>query len=510
MKKNIIKISLGLIGLFWTSSCSSDFLDVPLQGKPTADTDPNLVQNLVVGVYNSLLTGESFGAEGDVHGFAFVSATNIMSDDADKGSTAIDQQITAGVLDDFTVTSTNSFVQALWSGHYNGIAKVNNALAIIDGSNLDDAAKKRLSGEIRFIRAYYYFNLVRWFGGVPKIVRVPKDASDANTDPVFQTRASVDEIYQLITEDLQFSADNLPLKTQTGAGRIAKGTAQSLLAKVYMYRKEWQKVYDLTKEVMNSGQYDLVPDYSIIWRQAGDNNREAIFEVQTGQFNNSDYGVSNYSMSQGPRVGGAGGWTDLGWGFCTPSQSLVSAYESGDLRRNSTIIFIDNSGKHTGTVLFDGFRIPSADSVQNLRYNYKAYHSENKNVESWLGNRDKKQKNIHLLRFAEVLLMNAEAANELGKPGESIVNLNRLRQRAGLKDLTVGSQTQVREAIWQERHVELAMEHDRFFDLVRTGRAAQVLSAHNRNFRPGVNELLPIPSLQIALSGGKLTQNNGY
>ncbi|RFS14146.1 RagB/SusD family nutrient uptake outer membrane protein [Emticicia sp. C21] len=510
MKKNILKISTSAFLLLWASSCSSDFLEVPLQGKPTADTDPNLVQNLVIGVYNSLLTGESFGAEGDIHGFAFVSATNILSDDAEKGSTPIDQQQTAGVLDDFSVTSTNSFVQALWSGHYNGIAKVNNALAIIEASNQDDATKKRLSGEVRFIRGYYYFNLVRWFGAVPKITRVPKDASDANNDPVFQTRASVDEIYQLITDDLQFGADNLPLKTQTGPGRISKGTAQAMLAKVYMYRKQWQKAYDLSKEVMNSGQYDLLPDYSTIWRQAGDNSREDVFEVQTGQFNNSDFGISNYSMSQGPRVGGLGGWTDLGWGFGTPSPSLVSAYEPGDLRMNSTIIFIDNSGKHTGTTLFDGFRIPSADSVQNLRYNYKAYHSENKNVENWLGNRDKKQKNLHLLRFAEVLLINAEAANELGKPAEAIVNLNRVRQRAGLKALTVGSQTQVREAVWQERHVELALEHDRFFDLVRTGRAAQVLSVTNKNFRAGVNELLPIPSLQIALSGGKLTQNNGY
>lgn len=510
MKRNIIKISASAIVLLWASSCSSDFLNVPLQGKPTAGTDPNLPQNLVVGVYNSLMTGEAFGSEGDVHGLSFVTATNIISDDADKGSTATDQQGTVGVIDEFTVTPTNTLVQALWAGHYNGVAKVNNALVSIQQSTLDETTKNRLMGEIRVIRGYYYFNLVRWFGGVPKILRVPKDASDANTDPVFQTRATADEIYAQIIEDLQFGATNLPLRSATGAGRIAKGTAQSLLAKVYMYRKEWQKVYDLTKEVMNSGQYDLIADYATIWRQAGDNSREAILEVQTGQFNNSDFGVNAYSMFQGPRVGGKGGWTDLGWGFNNPSQSLVNAYEPGDLRRNATIIFIDNSGKYTGTVLFDGFRIPSADSVQNLRYNYKAYHSENKNVENYLGNRDKKQKNIHLLRFAEVLLMNAEAANELGKPAEAIANLNRIRQRAGLKALTVGSQTDIRDAVWQERHIELAMEHDRFFDLVRTGRAASVLKASGKNFVAGKNELLPIPSLQIELSGGKLTQNNGY
>ncbi|WP_435355177.1 RagB/SusD family nutrient uptake outer membrane protein [Emticicia sp. SJ17W-69] len=510
MKKYIIIISSFIATSLWISACSSDFLNVPLQGKPTAETDPNLPQNLVVGVYNSLMTAESFGAEGDVHGIAFVSATNIISDDADKGSTPSDQQGTVGVIDDFTLTPTNLFVQSLWAGHYNGIAKVNNALVSIEQSTLEEVTKKRLTSEIRFIRAYYYFNLVRWFGGVPKILRVPKDALDANTDPIFQTRASSEDIYQVILEDLLFSTANLPLRNQTGAGRIAKGTAQSLLAKVYMYRKEWQKAYDLTKEVINSNQYDLLPNYETIWRQAGDNSKEAIFEVQTGQFNNSDFGVNTYSMFQGPRVGGKGGWTDLGWGFCTPSQSLVNAYELGDLRKEASIIFIDNSGKYKGTTLFDGFRVPSADSVQNLRYNYKAYHSENKNIESFLGNRDRKQKNIHLLRFAEVLLINAEAANELGKTAEASIYLNKIRQRAGLKALTISTQNDMREAIWQERHVELAMEHDRFFDLVRTGRAAKVLSSTNKNFTAGKNELLPIPALQIALSGGQLTQNKGY
>lgn len=509
MKKH--SITTGILALLLSlSACNSSFLDVPLQGKPTADTDPNFAQNLVVGVYNSLMLGEAFGAEGDIHGIAFISATNVISDDADKGSTPSDQQGTVGVIDEFTVTATNSFVQALWSGYYNGIAKVNQSLVAIANSNLDEATKNRLTAEVRFIRGYYYFNLVRWFGGVPKILRVPKDASDANTDPTFQTRASVDDIYQVIIDDLQNGVTNLPLRSQTQAGRIAKGTAQAMLAKVYMYRKEWQKAYDLSKEVMNSGQYDLVPDYSTIWRQAGDNNREDIFEIQTGQFNNSDFGISNYSMFHGPRVGGKGGWTDLGWGFGNPTTSLVNSYEAGDLRKNSTIIFIDNSGTYKGTVLYDGFRIPSADSVENLRYNYKAYHSENKNVESWLGNRDRKQKNVHLLRLAEVLLIHAEAANELGKAGEALVPLNRVRQRAGLKAITVTGQTALREAIRQERHVELAMEHDRFFDLVRQGIAAETLQKTGKKFVKGTHELLPIPALQIALSGGKLTQNNGY
>lgn len=504
------KIVISILSIFLFQNCSSDFLDVPLQGKPTAETDPNLAENLVIGVYNSLMTGESFGAEGDAHGIAFVSATNIISDDADKGSTPSDQAGTVGVLDNFTVTPTNLFVQSLWAGHYNGIAKANNALVIIQNSTLNDAVKNKLIGEVRFIRGYYYFNMVRWFGGVPKILRVPANAADANDDPVFQTRASVDEIYQVIIEDLQFGVDNLPLRNQTQAGRISKGTAQAMLAKVYLYRKDWQKAYSLSNEVISSGQYALLEDYSLLWRQAGDNSKEAIFEIQTGQFNNTDFGINSYSMFQGPRVGGKGGWRDLGWGFCTPSNTLANSYESGDKRKESTIIFIDNSGKYIGTKLFDGYRIPSADSVENLRYNYKAYHSENPNVESYLGNRDRKQKNVHLLRLADVYLINAEAANELGKTNEAIGRLNSIRKRAGLSDTKAMSTPEVKTAIWNERHVELAMEHDRWFDLVRTGQVTVAMKNAGKSFVSGKNELLPIPALQIALSNNKLVQNPNY
>ena len=492
------------------SACQNDFLDVPVQGQATTATDPNLAVNLVTGVYNSLLNGEAFGgAGGDIHGISFIAATNIISDDADKGSTPGDQPA-LGTIDDFTLTSTNGFVAALWDGYYSGISRANQALAALSTASIPANTKAQLTGEVRFIRGYYYFNLVRFFGKVPKVVRVPADAQDANNDVAFQTRAPVDTIYNVIIQDLQFAASNLPLRSASAPGHVSKGAAQSLLAKVYLYRKAWQRVFDLTNEVINSGQYALLPDYYILWRQAGDNSPEAVFEVQTGQFNNSDYGINGYTTWQGPRVGGKGGWTDLGFGFNTPSQNLFNAYEPGDKRRAATIIAIDNSGKYLGTRLFDGFRIPSADSVQNLFYNYKAYHSENRNVETFSGNRDRKQKNLHVLRFAEVLLMNAEAANELGQTGPAITNLNRVRSRAGLTSTTAAGQTEVRAAIWKERRVELAMEHDRFFDLVRQDRAALVMRAAGKSFVAGKHELLPVPSLQIALSGGKLDQNNGY
>jgi len=502
------KIMLAM-AILMVNACSPDFLDVPLQGKGTAATDPALAENLVVGVYNSLLSGDAFGG-GDTHGIAFISATNIMSDDADKGSTPSDQIGIIGELDNFLQTPTNTFVASLWSGYFSGIAKCNQALQALETATADDATKKRWIGEVRFIRGYYYFNLVRLFGGVPLVSRVPLSAEDANTDPKFQTRATAAEIYTFIKDDLLYAVENTPLRNATQKGRINRGTAQSLLAKVYLYEKNWQKVFDLTQSVIQSGQYALLPDYEQIWRQAGDNSSESIFEIQTGVFNNSDFGVNGYCVWQGPRVGGKGGWTDLGFGFCTPSENLVTAYEMGDKRRGPTIIEIDRTAERRGTVLYDGFRVPSKDSVENFYYNYKAYHSENKNVESFLGNRDKKQKNIHLLRYADVLLMHAEASNELGQAGQAINDINTIRTRAGLSNTAAMAGQGLREAIWKERRFELAMEHDRFFDLVRQGRAAQVLRAAGKNFVEGKHELLPVPALQIELSGNKLIQNQGY
>ncbi|MBS1490201.1 MAG: RagB/SusD family nutrient uptake outer membrane protein [Bacteroidetes bacterium] len=484
-------------------SCSKEFLDVKVQGGETTTSNPNLAQDLVTGVYSSLLQGDSWG-NGDVHGFAFLSATSIASDDADKGSYAADQATTAGQFDNFTLTSTNPFCGTLWSGHYNSIGAANQALKALAPAPLPMATKKILVGEVKFLRGYFYFNLVRFFGGVPLVLQVPKDAHDANTNPVYQTRTAATVVYDSIIRDLHYAIANLPSKAQAGTGHATKGAAQSLLAKVYLYLAQWDSVKALTNQVITSGQYQLVQDYSLQFKQAGNNCSESIFEIETGKFNNSNFGIANWTVSQGPRVGGMGGWNDLGWGFNNPSTALINTYETGDLRKNATIIFIDNSGLHKGTVLWDGFRIPSSDSVQNLYYNYKAYTSSvvpSKETYATPGDKDR-PKNIPVLRYADVLLMNAEAALHTG--GDAATPVNLVRVRAGL--LPKGSVTLA--DLKQERHVELAMEEDRFWDLVRWGDAASVLGS--KGFVAGTHELLPIPATQILLSNGKLTQNPGY
>lgn len=501
-------------GLIVVAGCKKSFLDVPPQGELTEELalkDPEAADKLVGGVYNTLYFG---GFDRTTVGFLWQLTNDIASDDADKGSTPGDFNVNGiGDVDNFRHDPNNFIFNNIWTGHYSAITRANKAIEILNQSTFEAGRKSRLLGEVRFLRGLYYFNLVRFFGGVPKIDRV-LTPEEANGD-VAQTRATREEIYALVTSDLEFAATNLPWKGDAAVtvGRATKGAAHAYLAKVYMYLKDWQKSFSNAQTVINSGRYQLVSDYATIFREksqggpvpGGNNNAESIFEVQTG-INAGENAVSPlFSNGQGPR--GRGGWNDLGFGFNTPTTDLVGNYEAGDTRREGTIIFINPTvaGNSPGTILWDGYRLPSKDSVENERYNYKAYHSTIAESPQLTSNKDTKPKNIRLMRYAEVLLIYAEAAANLNNTGEATAKLNMVRARA---NLTASTGTVAN--IWKERRSELAMEQDRFFDLVRQGRAGQVLRAHGKPFVDGKHEVFPIPQAQRDLSGGRLSQNPGY
>jgi len=510
-------------------ACKKSFLEVPIQGQGTPSTDPQVALNNVTGAYNALITPDptqsEFGSY-DIHGIYFITVTNIMSDDADKGSYPGDQPLAADI-DNFTVNSDNTYVAGLWRGYYAGISRTNIAITGLAQTALPAAQVTRLTAEMRFLRAYLYFNMVRMFGGVPLVLTVP--SGPKNQDSSFYYRTTAANVYaKAIIPDLQYAVANLPLKSATDVGRATKGAAETLLAKVDLYLKNWQEADSLTTDVISSTQYQLMPDYSILWRQAGDNCAESVFEVETGIYGNADYGIPGYVEFQGARQDNGMGtpftpWNnpgfnqpsgDDGYGFDLPSANLVAAYEPGDLRKAATIISLPASS--SPDTLYDGFVIPTMAGL-SANYNYKAYHSKilpggtRPQLEAFDGDRGLCQKNLHILRYAEVLLIKAEAANELGNSGTAIGYLNMVRNRAGLPTTSAVSQSDVRIAIWNERRVELAMEHDRFWDLVRQGRAAQVMIAAGKtSFVTGKSELLPIPSSEIAVTGGRLTQNNGY
>ena len=464
-------------------SCEDDLNVEPTDSQTEVDflNNPNNAIQLVNGVYNKQL-------DYNMYSFSWIGITSITSDDADKGSTPGDFGSDKQKMDALTFGSTDVSFLDVWQARYDGIYRANNALYYLEQLTIDETLKNRLIGEIKFLRALFYFDLVRCFGGVPLVTtRIDVNDTQAITNIVY-VRKTKPETYALIESDLQDAIARLPLKSTYGAnnlGRASKGAAQALLAKAFLYQQKWQEAFDMAGEVINSGQYALLPDYAQVWREAGENGMESIYEVQA----TLTKGIIEYTDVQGPR-----GTPDLGWGFNTPSISLVNSYEPGDLRKNATIMFVPG-------VLWDGFIAPT--TWTNPRYNYKAYHSSI--AESWNDNKVETAKNLRILKYSDVLLIRAEAGFHIGS-GEALLRVNEIRNRAGLANLSAVTLAE----ILKERRLEMAMEHERWFDIVRTGTAAAAMAADGKTFITGTHELFPIPIQEIVRSGGLLIQNPGY
>lgn len=488
MNKKIIILSSLLLLSLSNQSCSNDYLDVPTtQAISTED----------LSLYNNDAGAESFVTsiyakfrDWNMSSFSWNGVSSITSDDADKGSSPGDTGGDKDLLDALNFTPTGGSIEEIFKANYQAVNRCNQALFFIPQlNNADPSLRNRLIGEARFLRAFVYFTLVRSYGGVPIVDHVPVAGNE--DDRVMQlTRKTKEEVYAFIEADLQAAIAALPDKSAysaTNKGRASKGAAYALLAKVSLYQKKWQQVIDNCNMVTG---YTLTPDFAEIYKISGENNAESIFEIQ-GQGGIDMPGIRQYSQTQGAR--GAGGW---GWGFNTPSQSLVDAYNAeGDTeRRNATIIFRNST-------LYDGRVVPA--TVENPYYNYKAYSS------AFTGS-DYSDANIRYLRYAEVLLMKAEAMNELGQTGAAAPFLNQVRNRAGLANTTAVSQSDMRMAIYKERRLELAFEHDRWFDIIRTGQAQAAMAANGKTFVVGKHELFPIPQSFLNEAQGLSTQNPNY
>lgn len=457
-------------------SCTDKFLETNANEITIDAISAEQAVELVNSTYNILLSWQ-------VSSFSWNAISSIASDDADKGSDPGDTGADKHLFDILAHDATSISIAEVWEGHYNGIQRANQAINRIKlFDDLDLELRHRLIGEAKFLRALFYFRLVQTYGGVPIITETPDVNSPIET---LLRRASKNEVFEFIENDLIESINVLPEKStyaDNQLGRATIGAAKTLLAKVSLYQNKWETVLELTNDVIKSGEYNLTPNYEDIWKEVGENNEESIFEIQAkGEL--PSVGVDQYSLTQGAR--GVGGW---GWGFNVPSENLLNSYDPNDLRRDATIIF-------RGETLYDGRFVP--ETVVNPMYNQKAYSSAFTDYQQT-------GKNIRILRYAEVLLMNAEAASQLG--GDVAGPLNQVRNRAGLESVNNPSQTDV----WNERRWELAFEHDRYFDLVRQGRAATVLQSLGIPFKVGKHELFPIPQVQINLSDGILKQNPGW
>lgn len=464
-------------------SCSKKFLEEPSRTVTIADLINNPTdgaQRLIAAVYSKLY-------DWNVHTFSWIGISSITSDDAEKGSFTGDTGTDKDLLDEWSFLTSSISFDEVWIGNFEGIGRACYALKFIPEMNLDAAQKSRYTAEAKMLRAYFYWNLVRTFGGVPKIDHVLVSQDDILSS---SNRASASEIYAFIESDLNDAISTLPATAEKG--RVTKGAAQALLAKVYLYQKKWPQSKTMCDAIIANTQYSLVPDYATIWREAGEFSSESIWEVNAVGIT-PNKGVQQYSQVQSPNVDG------LGWGFNSPSQDLVNAYEAGDKRKAATILT-------RGQTLWDGFTINSG--APNLYSNYKAWVSHT--METYNGDNENTNKNLRLFRFGEILLIKAEVENELNDTSAAIGPLNQIRNRAGLASIYAISKDDLRNAIYKERRVEMAFEHDRTFDLRRTGRAAAVLQALGKPYISPKHDLFPIPQHQIQLSGNRLEQNPGY
>ncbi len=487
----------GLIGLtiiITAASCSEDFLERKPKGQLTYDT---YFENADHAVWATNAIYQQF-RQWDMCAFPWIGITDILSDDADKGSTPTDALYILE-LDDFTFNQTNAAISGAWTGHYQAIFRANLAIENIPGIDMDEALKNRLVGEAKFLRAYTYFRLVQWFGDVPLIDGVLTDDQYYN-----QVRAPKEDVYAFIIQDLTDAMQVLPEKSDYDAedlGRATKGAARGILAKLYMAMHEYQLAVDQCEAIITSNEYSLLSRYADIFMPVGEHAAESIFETGAvaTQAPIAGPGATPFNMIQGVR-----GVPNLGWGFNRPSDALVAAYEPGDPRRQATIIYV-------GEVLPDGSTIVEDNpEVLNERYNQKAW------VPAHPGLQDNGPGNIRLLRYADILLLAAEAHNELNNPGKALEYLNMIRARARgsnnfiLPNITTMDKDELREKIYHERRVELAMEQQRWFDLARWGRIADVMGPLKENFTAPKHLLLPVPQTEVDLTGGTIQQNQGY
>lgn len=407
------------------------------------------------------------------------------TDDAEWGGGRSTANQPKNDLDKYTFTPATSTFQSIWGTIYQGINRANTVIARVPGISMDDALKARYVAEAKFMRGFYYFTLVRLFGGVPLQVN-----ETASLDNLNVSRASVEDVYKQVIQDFTEAESVLPV-SYTGAdrGRATKGAAKAFLAKVYLTRGEWAKASAKAKEVIDLGVYDLWANFNEAFLIANKNGKETVFEIQA-----LGGGVGEGSWMQGymrpnfDRVNGVAGFGDD-----PVTENLYRAYQPTDKRRDVTIKVYSatTTPAAPASVLFPGYVYKYLDPSATA-------NGEGNN-------------NFPIIRYADVLLMYAEALNEQSAGNaDAYTAINRIRSRAGLPALASLSQADFRDAVLLERRLELAFEGHRWYDLVRTKRLISAMKAQNAGIVVQErHHLFPIPQTERDVNP-LLDQNSGY
>lgn len=489
-----MKILKGLliVLLVVSAGCSDDFLT---RNDPNQVTASNFYQTeedavaAVNAVYDPLqyrgLFKNSYWSIGD-----------ITSDDAHKGDGGRSDGPAWWEFDLFDIKSTNALLADSWADSYTGIYRANVAMRELPDIEMDDNLKQRLLGETKFLRGYYYFWLVRLFGDVPLITE-PQKLGELKV-----SRTAKSDVYDLIISDMSDAAGVLPESySNAQKGRITKGAANAMLAKVYMWQKNWEKAAEYSKKVIDSGVYDLLPNYADNFEEEFENSVESVFEVQftkggpNGAWGNGSDGTIQH-ISIAPRNSGVPGLE--GWGFDMPNQDLVDAFEPNDPRLEATVLM-------EGSTIQGGKEYDP--NWSSTGYNTRKYLVKRDGFTGWGSD---SPVNYRVMRYSEVLLNYAESLNELGNTSQAYQYVDEVRERVGLDPLPTGmTQSEFRQAVYQERRVELALEGHRWWDLVRTDRALEVMTEHGRGDIQEHHLVFPIPQSEIDVNPD-LTQNPGY
>ena len=499
-----IKNSILIVLVISLTACS-EYIDRDITGNQTLDNffnNEEEVDRAVMGAYAALSPNDWWQND------FFWLVGDICSDDAFKGNTNPGDQRDFGNLADFNINAANEWLDIKWRYTYQGIFRCNLVIENAPNAPIEENLKNRLIAEAKFLRGLYYFELVKNFGGVP-LLDEPLTINEADL-----LRSDEAEIWALIEQDFTEASEFLPQKSEQPAdqlGRATKGAAIAYLAKASLYQNKFQEAKTYAETVVNSGEYNLNDTFENVWNIDNPNGNGSIFEIQQSYNDVFDSGNALPVVTRSR--------ADGGWGFCTPSSHLDN-FMGNDPRRVHTII-------RQGEFVNDNFPSYNTSPAENMtgRINRKYFLD----LDDRPDNAPERRSGLNhiLFRYADLLLMHAEAAYQVGDEALARTSLNAVRSRVSLQPINA-SGPELLQAIYDERRLELAMEGHRYYDLKRTNRLANAMEDfldYNLNtctdtydagndegqfFNSAVHTLFPIPQTEIDLSGGRITQNPGY